>query len=100
MRKTLAFAAIVFSFPLLPCGPAAGDQGQQKPPVSSQETAIRPQTRCPVMGGEIDRNIYVDVKGKRIYVCCRGCDDAIRAEPDIYIKKMRDKGIAVADTPR
>jgi len=59
----------------------------------------KPQTRCPVMGGEIDRNIYVDVKGKRIYVCCRGCDDAIRAEPDIYLRKIEKAGVALEDTP-
>ncbi|HUT37359.1 MAG TPA: hypothetical protein VNE39_28005, partial [Planctomycetota bacterium] len=29
-----------------------------------------PQTTCPVMGGKIDRKLFVDYEGKRIYVCC------------------------------
>ncbi len=61
---------------------------------------MRPQIRCPVMGGEIDRNIYVDVKGKRVYVCCRGCDDAISAQPDIYLKKLEKKGVAPEKSPQ
>ncbi len=59
----------------------------------------KPQTACPVMGGPIDKALYVDVKGKRIYLCCAACEDAIRAEPDKYIKKIEQRGQTVADAP-
>ena len=55
------------------------------------------QTVCPVMGGHIDENLYVDVKGKRIYICCMACEDAIKAEPDKYIKKIEARGETVQD---
>ncbi len=57
------------------------------------------QTVCPVMGGKINKNVYVDVKGKRIYLCCPGCDKAIKKDPDKYIKKMEDAGIAIDNVP-
>lgn len=57
------------------------------------------QTLCPVMGGEIDKNLYVDVKGKRIYVCCRGCVGLVKAEPDKYIKILEDQGVEIEKAP-
>ncbi len=57
------------------------------------------QTNCPVQGGEIRKNLYADVKGKRIYVCCAGCTDVIKADPDKYIKILEDQGVEIEKTP-
>lgn len=57
------------------------------------------QTTCPVMGGKIKKDSYVDVKGKRIYMCCNGCTAALKKDPDKYIKKLEDAGITIEDTP-
>ena len=57
------------------------------------------QTICPVMGGKIDKNQYTDVKGKRIYVCCKGCINTINADPDKYIKKLEDSGVTLEKAP-
>lgn len=57
------------------------------------------QTLCPVMGGEINKEIFVDVAGKRIYLCCKGCAEAIRKEPLKYIEKMTAAGIALDPVP-
>jgi hypothetical protein len=65
--------------------------------------ATRPhtgQTRCPVMGGPIDRGLYVDAHGKRVYLCCAACADAVRVEPDMYIEKIRQRGETVEATPK
>ena len=51
------------------------------------------------MGGPIDKALYVDIKGKRIYLCCAACEDAVRAEPDKYIKKIEQRGQTVEDAP-
>jgi rhodanese-related sulfurtransferase len=72
------------------CGSCAADKKCGKCAVAKKE--VKPQTECPVMGGKIDKNIFVDVKGKRIYVCCPGCLPKIKADPDAYIKKILAKG--------
>lgn len=57
------------------------------------------QTICPVERGEIRKNLYVDVKGKRIYVCCKGCPEVIKADPDKYIKILEDQGVEIENAP-
>ena len=54
-----------------------------------------PQTVCPVMGGEINKALYVDADGKRIYMCCAGCADKIKADPQKYIKQLEDQGVVL-----
>lgn len=57
------------------------------------------QTLCPVMGEEIDKSLYVDVKGKRIYVCCKGCIGVVKADPDKYIKILEGQGVEIERSP-
>jgi hypothetical protein len=75
---------------------------QPSEPTSSQQTS-QPQSFCPVMGGEIgpkDKALHVDVKGKRVYICCAACESAILADPDTYIKKIEQRGETVEDAPK
>jgi YHS domain-containing protein len=58
-------------------------------------TVAKVQTTCPVMGGKIDKTSYVDVAGKRIYLCCAGCADAVRGDPEKYIKKLEGEGVTL-----
>ena len=66
-------------------------------PLKAEEKA---QTTCPVMGGTVDRSLYVDVEGKRIYVCCSGCISAIKEDPKKYIKKLRKEGVKLENAPQ
>ena len=43
---------------------------------------------CPVMGHEVDPDIYVDYEGRRIGFCCAGCDKKFLADPEKYLKKI------------
>jgi len=52
----------------------------------------KPQTKCPVMGGKINKNLFVDVKGYRLYACCTGCVAKLKADPDTYVKKIKANG--------
>ena len=61
--------------------------------------AIKVQTTCPVMGGKINKASYIDYDGKRIYMCCKGCEKALKKDPKKYIKKLEDAGITVDKTP-
>ncbi|MFC1462672.1 hypothetical protein ACFLQU_03610, partial [Verrucomicrobiota bacterium] len=57
------------------------------------------QTRCPVMGGKIKKDAYVDHGGYRVYFCCPGCDGAFKKDADKYIEKMKKEGIILDKTP-
>jgi Cu(I)/Ag(I) efflux system membrane fusion protein len=46
------------------------------------------QTHCPVMGGPINKDVFVEYKGKKVYFCCGGCDDAFLKEPEKYLPKL------------
>jgi YHS domain-containing protein len=50
------------------------------------------QTTCPVMGNPINKKLYVDYKGKRIYVCCSMCLGQVKADPEKWIKKLAEMG--------
>lgn len=58
-----------------------------------------PQRECPVMGGEINRDIFSDYEGKRIYFCCPGCTTAFKADPAKYLRELISTGIDLEDTP-
>ncbi len=58
------------------------------------------QTNCPVMQRQpIDKSLYIDVQGKRVYVCCKGCINQIKADPDGYIKPMEATGVVFEKAP-
>jgi YHS domain-containing protein len=59
----------------------------------------QPQTKCPVLGGNTNKQVYVDYKGKRIYFCCEGCDKEFKKDPEKYLKKMQDEGVTLEPSP-
>ena len=63
------------------------------------EKAPLSQARCPVMGTPVNRKIYTDYRGKRIYFCCKDCIPKFLKNPDKYLKQMERKGIVPADVP-
>jgi YHS domain-containing protein len=52
------------------------------------------QTKCPVMGGQVDQSVFTDWKDerdstlKRIYFCCGMCVETFKSNPVKYIKKL------------
>ena len=57
------------------------------------------QTTCPVMGGEINKEIYTDYEGKRVYFCCKGCIGEFKKDPAKHIKKLEEEGVAIEKVP-
>jgi len=91
VKRILLSVAVVV---LVAAGSFAADQaagGTNK----VAEVKIVPQTTCPVMGGAIDKNRYVDYDGKRIYVCCNMCVKTVKADPVKYIKKLEAEGVTI-----
>jgi YHS domain-containing protein len=46
------------------------------------------QAVCPVMGNEIDADVYTDYRGVRVYFCCPPCISKFEAEPAKYTPKL------------
>ena len=61
------------------------------------DTPVKPQTTCPVMGGKINKDVFADHAGKRVYFCCPGCSGAFEKDPAKYVKKLEDQGITLED---
>ncbi len=57
------------------------------------------QTNCPVLGNKIDKKVYVDYQGKRIYFCCAMCKAQFKQNPEKYLEKMKAEGVTPAKTP-
>jgi YHS domain-containing protein len=52
------------------------------------ETTTVEQTLCPIMGKPIDKDIYVEMFGKKVYFCCEECQDQFMEEPEKYLDKL------------
>jgi YHS domain-containing protein len=59
----------------------------------------KPQTNCPVRGEPIDRDVYTDYEGLRIYFCCPDCMTTFKANPQTYLKKLSAEGVELETTP-
>ena len=85
--QAIAIAAIIAAFLLAGCGQKPAPPAAPQTPTPS--AAAPAQTVCPVMGGAIDKSIYVDYKGERVYFCCQSCIATFNKEPEKYLAKMR-----------
>ncbi len=61
----------------------AGCCGGEEP---KADAAVVAQKLCPVMGGAVKKDIFVDYSGRRIYFCCNGCPDTFKKDPEKYLK--------------
>ena len=90
MSKTITFLMII-SFALMSssgitCKADAKKFGDEKG-----------QILCPVMEGKIDKKVYADYKGKRVYFCCAACKEKFNKEPEKYLKKL--EGVKLDNAP-
>ena len=106
-RMLALSVALFFAGGLAVCA-ADGDKTKEEKGASASSVknakaknsaSLKPQTTCPVMEGEINKSLYADVKGYRIYVCCSGCINEIKKDPDKYIKKLQDMGVEIEKAP-
>ena len=52
------------------------------------------QQTCPVSGkplGSMGVPYKVEVKGRTVFLCCPGCEEEIKANPDKYLAKLDKK---------
>ncbi|MCX7000907.1 MAG: YHS domain-containing protein [Candidatus Sumerlaeota bacterium] len=81
----------------LPMGEKGKKEGEVKG--KTHGTTMRKQTRCPVDNTRVDKKIFTDQNGKRVYFCCSDCKKEFEKNPDKYMKQMKEKGIELGKTP-
>ncbi len=59
----------------------------------------RAQVACPVQGGKINKTLYRDYQGQRIYSCCPECIPIFEKNPEAYLQKMRQQGVVPEKAP-
>lgn len=47
------------------------------------------QTTCPVMGGPINKDVFTEYKGQKIYFCCTDCIEMFKKDPEKYIGNIK-----------
>ena len=58
------------------------------------------QTNCPVLGSPVNKNVYTDYNGKRIYFCCPPCIQKFKKDPEKYMKQFEKEGVVLEDAPQ
>jgi len=46
------------------------------------------QTTCPVLPAPIDKNVFTEYKGKKVYFCCADCKKIFEMDPEKYVSKL------------
>lgn len=85
MKKSVIAVSIISA---LLIGSWAGAADNATPPPQKQ-------TVCPVRGEPINKSLYVDHDGKRIYVCCGMCLPKVKKDPAKYIQQLEQQGITL-----
>ena len=44
-------------------------------------------THCPVLGNPVNPKLKVAVRGQEYFLCCKGCDKDLVADPGKYLNK-------------
>jgi len=73
--------------------PTAGLMDKSGPLVGKQQTA------CPVQHGRINKELYADYQGQRVYFCCPECIPIFKKTPEAYLKRMEQEGVTPEEAP-
>jgi|GEM_PF-5598824 len=53
---------------------------------------LKAQTLCPPCGMKVNKDVYVEKEGHRIYTCSEGCAEKVRQDFDKAVKMLKEKG--------
>jgi YHS domain-containing protein len=103
--------AVFFAWALVGCGATAAPPDGPAPPEKTAAEAdkggqpaaapapltdedrklIEKQKVCPVSGeklGSMGTPYKVTIKGRVVFLCCQGCEEELRKDPDKYLSKL------------
>ncbi len=93
-RSVYVIAAGALSLAMVSSGFAQADKVVSKDTAKASPAVpkLKPQTKCPIQGDAINKKLFVDADGKRIYVCCEACLPEVKKDPQAAIKKLEVMG--------
>ena len=56
--------------------------------IKQAAAAAAEQTVCPVLSGPVNKSIFTEYQGKKVYFCCAQCLDTFNADPNKYVDKL------------
>lgn len=62
-------------------------------PASTSAKAVLAQTNCPITGDPIDKTVFTEYKGQKVYFCCSRCIAKFNKDPQKYLTAMRAKQV-------
>jgi YHS domain-containing protein len=65
-----------------------GCKKKPEPGAPGPTSVVTEQTVCPVMGGAINKDIFTEYNGKKVYFCCAPCAEKFKANPEKYLAKL------------
>lgn len=66
-----------------------GKPNKYAPALYKQLYPQRIQVKCPVMGGEVDPDVFIEHNGEKVSFCCKGCDGKFEKDPAKYAANFR-----------
>lgn len=89
-KKSLISTMLIFAF-LFSAVLYAGDS-KDKDKITLPK-GLKYQETCPITGGKINKDFYLDIQGHRVYFSCKECIDSMKANPEKYFKKAGEEGV-------
>lgn len=87
----LTLIAALLLAPALQLPTQAGTPQAGAPPRSAP-VELKDQTVCPVGGEAVDKKVFADYEGQRVYFCSKECVAKYQGFPDKYLFQMYGKG--------
>lgn len=89
MKKMgFVFTLVLMSLFLVLSGCEKKSAGTDEKSQNTVAVSAIEQTTCPVMGGAINKQLYTEYQGKKVYFCCAGCKEKFEKEPEKYLDKL------------
>jgi YHS domain-containing protein len=71
-----------------------GDSGKKDDAKNGQKKKAELNTKCPVSGDDVDKEVTEVYKGRTIAFCCKDCVKDFKKDPDKFVKKMDEEKAA------
>lgn len=88
------------------CGGCTGSLTEDTEKVAATLTELKQapviltleQKACPISGGPIAEDVFAEVEGKKVGLCCAGCKAGVEEKGAAVVQALADEGIVLENT--